>query len=140
MLAGSLSNAGEYSRALDLAESMVDKDDTGLAESLALGLAVATANRKNRDRLQAFLEGRVLVHQNRRDKISLGVAHYNLGNFLRAEKPALAFRHYRKAIEHAPAYSEKPYFFRELGGLLFEAHRFSLRLLKKSDDPKNLKH
>ena len=55
-------------------------------------------------------------------------AHYNLGNHLRSQGPMFrkaAFVQYRLAAKSDPGYRERPYFWRELAGLLFHLDRFT---------------
>jgi tetratricopeptide (TPR) repeat protein len=54
-------------------------------------------------------------------------AHYNLGNHLRAQRgphDKAALRHYRLASKRDPVYSQRHYFWREVGGVLFGLGRF----------------
>ena len=55
------------------------------------------------------------------------VAHYNLGRYLLGPgQERTALHHYRKAAEYDPTYLERAYYWRELGGILFESGRYRL--------------
>jgi hypothetical protein len=58
---------------------------------------------------------------------SIAVAHYNLGNHFRgrgAPHRKLAFRHYRLAAKMDPGYRQRPYFWKEVAGLLHVTGHF----------------
>jgi tetratricopeptide (TPR) repeat protein len=49
----------------------------------------------------------------------LGTAHYNLGNYLRGRgQPRSGFTQYRLATKSEPGYLQRPYFWKEIAGLL----------------------
>jgi tetratricopeptide (TPR) repeat protein len=57
------------------------------------------------------------------------VAHYNLGNFLRGWNDRLALTTYRAAARRDPDYLLRPYYCRELGGILFMNGRHRLAVV-----------
>lgn len=126
LLAGALFRTGDFERAMRLSEALIDQDPSGFAEALTHVAALLAVNEKTSDRHRRFLQDRIKAHIVEGDPVGLGVAHYNMGNYLRRKKQlAWAFHHYRKAQEHAPTYLEKGYFLREFAGILFTGRRFS---------------
>jgi Domain of unknown function (DUF4365) len=71
------------------------------------------------------------------DRATAAVAHYNLGNQLRSQGEKYrraAFREYRLAAASDPGYLERPYFWKELAGVLFLSchYRFSAAAYRKA--------
>jgi tetratricopeptide (TPR) repeat protein len=70
-----------------------------------------------------------------KDVPRLASSHYNLGNFYRSKGELLKSLHYyNSARKTLPAYAERNYFWRELGGVLFDAGKITCanRAYKKS--------
>ena len=62
-------------------------------------------------------------------------AHYNFGNYLRhIGRERNALHHYRKAAEYDPTYLERGYYWRELGGVVFESgcYRMAVRFYQRA--------
>lgn len=61
-------------------------------------------------------------YSKKHDKIRMASSHYNLGNFYISKKEYLkALHHYNKVRKLNPNYSERHYYWYELGGIFFDA-------------------
>lgn len=75
-----------------------------------------------RRRLDAAIEGG--------NPLDIGIAHYNLANYLRSTREfSWSLHHYKKAAQFAESYRAKAYFKKELAGVLFSGHRFKMALI-----------
>ncbi|MCF8034157.1 MAG: DUF4365 domain-containing protein [Desulfarculaceae bacterium] len=59
------------------------------------------------------------------DGVRLAALHYSIGNMLRKINLKQALKHYSVARKIEPDYTNRDYFWRDIGGLLFELHKFS---------------
>lgn len=73
----------------------------------------------------AYRRDRLAKAQESGDAGELAMAHYNLGNAQRHERTwRAALRNYRLAGKHDPLYRRRDYYWRELGGICFEAQQY----------------
>lgn len=122
--------AHRVTEALQLSEKLLDTESF-LSHSKMLALPALLHSKslsKNEHKyLQIFLERYVERVVQFGDYQKIATAHYNLGNYFASRRyQRLAFHHYRQAAKYHSEYLERPYFCRELAGILFESKRYSL--------------
>lgn len=127
--------AHRVTEALQLSESLSKSEESLFAADMFTWTALsqsASLSESEHEYLQNFLERYTEQAVQSEDRQRGATAHYNLGNYLRARSykaksyRRLALHHYKKAANYKPEYLEKPYFCRELAGVLFESKRYSL--------------
>lgn len=127
--------AHRITEALQLSESLSKSEESLFAAEMftwtALSQSVSLSESEHQY-LQYFLERYTQQAVESEDRQRGSTAHYNLGNYLRSRSykgksyRRLALHHYKKAVNYNSEYIEKPYFCRELAGILFESKRYSL--------------
>lgn len=127
--------AHRITEALQLSESLSKSEESLVAAEMFTWTALSqrgSLSESEHQYLQNFLERYTKQAIQSENKQRGATAHYNLGNYLRSRiykaksYRRLAFHHYRKAAKYNSEYLEKPYFCRELAGILFESKRYSL--------------
>jgi tetratricopeptide (TPR) repeat protein len=121
--------------ALQLSERLSESEGTLLAAEMFTWTALSQNNSLSESEhqylknfLERYTEQAVLSGDRQRG----AATQYNLGNYLSSRSykaknyRRLALHHYKKAANYNSAYLEKPYFCRELAGILFESKRYSL--------------
>jgi tetratricopeptide (TPR) repeat protein len=107
---------------LEVAEEMLNDEETRSAAD-SMMIAALVEGRENdalKSAVETHLRKRVAREEAEGDVVQLGTVHYNLGNWLRGQgRRREALRHYRLAAEVHPAYADRDYYYKELGGLLF---------------------
>jgi|GEM_PF-6719356 len=74
----------------------------------------------------SFLEKRIKELGVGAEPYQVAIAHYNLANHFKSNRMnAAAIRQYRKVYECDQLYRNKEYFYKEVGGVFFDAHRFT---------------
>jgi len=124
---GSMAKAHRIIDALRLSDELHAKRDSDLAAILLFLIALAKADdlsMHEKRELGLFLERQLERAKEAGDKQRIATAHYNLGNHLHKSSSRLALRHYREAAKYDPGYLKRRYFWRELGGIFFESHRY----------------
>lgn len=86
------------------------------------------------DQLVATVDTYIKRHERLSSGEALGTAYYNAANKLRRYDNRRAARYYCRAVGNCPSYRGRAYFWRELGGVMFEKglYRFAARFYKKS--------
>lgn len=131
ILVGCMIRAHRVTEALQLSERLFEsKESLPAAELFTLPAALTqrdSLSNSEHEYLRIFKYRRIeqaVQAENWRDAAT---AHYNLGNYFKGTRnQRLAFHHYRKAAKYCSKYLEKPYFCRELAGILFESRRYRL--------------
>lgn len=134
-----LIRTSRYDELVDSVCTVIDSNmDDNLLENITVASAIfnsnsgdAVRNSKFQQLLEKCLEKSIRIGE----KTMIGMAHYNLANHYRGRGLAKqAVRHYLKARRFFPKYSNQIYFYRELGGALFELgkYRFSSRAYKQA--------
>lgn len=127
MIASTFARARRVREALEVAEALADRteEEAGAASSIMSVAALHAApnmSADERDAYDRFLIARIERLQSQEGR---GQAHYSFANFLRtSRRPRKAIRHYRLALTHDPGYTERPYFWREVGSCLFLEQRY----------------
>lgn len=111
--------------AMRLAETAAEAGALGVPEQLAsVGLFVPSLSDGEH---AAFVRAHDAIRragEAAADMSRVASSHYSMGNAYRArETLLLAVHHYRLAARHNPGYRSRPYFWRELAGVLFLAGR-----------------
>ena len=131
-----MAHANRVIEALQLAEKLMETRDLIVASQI-LSLVAQTQRKQlleqEKTHLQSFLRFCIgkAIKQEKNDVI-IATAHYNYGNYLKTKQPQsrtdlrFAVHHYRKASKFDVSYWDKPYFCRELAGILFESQRYAL--------------
>lgn len=122
--------AGRISDALSLSERFLEDAQEGfLAEMSLLPVLVADKPLNSaEDQFYLHLRRLIIERCEKAGNIRAAAAeHYNLGNYLRSKgrtHSKAAFKHYRLAARRDPGYRKRPYFWQDLGGVLFDLERF----------------
>ncbi len=127
-VAGCFARAGKVAEALLFSERLFDKDAHVEIQFLILQALekIDKLTENEREHLLAFLK-KYLRHAERvGDKQMMASAQYTLGNYLRIDQPRMATRLYRQAAENDLGYCKRAYFWRELGGIMFENRRWRM--------------
>ncbi|MEQ9105100.1 MAG: DUF4365 domain-containing protein [Rhodothermales bacterium] len=122
--------ANMLTSALEVADSLMSSEDG--VEAVQLYLLPFFAVRKSVSALEQSLgiqlvESIIQTFYSRNDGSNAAILSYNLGNYLRSSgslKASLKF--YLDARRFGPEYAERPYFWKELGGVLFGLEKFQL--------------
>lgn len=107
---------------LEIAEQMLDDEETRAAADAMMMAALVEGRESDalKSAVETHLRKRIAREEAEGDLVQLGTVHYNLGNWMRGQgRSREALRHYRLAAECHPAYSERDYYYREIGGILF---------------------
>lgn len=130
------------SRYDELVDSVCEVIGSNMSDNVLESITVASAifnsnsddaarNCKFQQLLEKCLDKSIRIGE----KSMIGMAHYNLANHYRCRGSAKqAVLHYLKARKYFPKYLKQIYFYRELGGALFELgkYRFSSRAYKRA--------
>jgi tetratricopeptide (TPR) repeat protein len=107
---------------LDIAEQLLE-DEESLSVADALMMVALMEGRNDqavKSSMEEHLRKRVTREEAAGDSVQLGTVHYNLANWLRGQgRSREALQHYRRAAEVHPAYAERDYYYRDVGGVLF---------------------
>lgn len=140
LLARCLARANQMHRALEVAEhffrddSSLDAAQVFLMPFLARRVGLLNSERDFGVRVLSRIAAAV---ERRGDTVRAAVLNYNSANLLRGmSRFREAIRHYRAAARLDSGYIRRPYFWRELAGVLFLSRRYALsaRLYKQSLD------
>lgn len=116
--------------ALQFSEDMVKRTggEAGELLSVAALLQGTVLSAGEREYLRGFLTRRIDAAEKAGNQLKAAAAHYSLANHLRGSVPGdrRAIHHYLRAVDHDPCYWERPYFVREIAGVLFESGRYRL--------------
>jgi tetratricopeptide (TPR) repeat protein len=132
---GCMIRAHRVTEALQLSERLSESEGTLVAAEMFTWTALSqndSLSESEHEYLHNFLERYIEQAVQFGDRRRGAIAHYNLGNYLRSRGykaksyRRLALHHYKKAANYNSEYLEKPYFCRELAGILFESKRYSL--------------
>jgi tetratricopeptide (TPR) repeat protein len=125
-LAGFFAASHRVVDALELAENVrrAGADVEGQILASAILWNAATWSASEQRAVEGFLRRAATLADNSGNMNDASVAHYNLGNFLRARDNDEAFAQYSRAAELDPEYIDRPYFCAELGGVLFHLDQF----------------
>jgi tetratricopeptide (TPR) repeat protein len=107
--------------ALDLAEELETSGESWASQvlSTSLLLRAGSLTPTEKSAVEGYLRRACAKADELGDADAGRVAYYNLGNFLRSRNDEEAFACYASAAELDPHYLDRPYFCRELAGLLF---------------------
>ncbi len=135
-----LIRTSRYGEVIDAVCEVIGSNDDDLIEIITTVSAITVANPDDQDKCAKFqklldkcLEKNIALGENS----LIGISHYNLGNHYRSR------RLYRKSIAHyllarkfESKYLNQPYYYQELGGVLFlfGKYRFSAKLYKMGLD------
>ena len=143
MMATCMAHASRIPEALQLAESLFEKSgkmEAALFFSLGILRQTESFGEANIELLRQFMFRRIQRAQEANDKLNAATWHYNLGNHFRSSRLfRKALHHYRIAAKCDPTYHDREYFWRELGGVLFELGHYETaaksyaRALDKND-------
>lgn len=114
-----------FTEAIEVAEALDESDD---AEVWLAGDVILAACRayemppRDRDAYIIALERRIDRRLARGDVGAAAATQYTLGNFLFTvmRDPRAAFSYYRGAAESDPTYRSRGYFYKDIGGVLFD--------------------
>ena len=131
ILVNCMLQAHRVTEALRLSKMLIESEESLFAAEMfmlpaALSESDSLSDSEHED-LQSLRQRRIEQAVQAENWRSAATAHYNLGNYFRAtDNLRLAFHHYRKAAKYCSEYLEKPYFCRELAGILFESRHYRL--------------
>lgn len=135
-----LIRTSRYGEIIDAVCEVIDSNDDNIIESITTMSAITVADSDDQDRcvklqklLDKCLEKSVALGENP----LIGTSHYNLGNHYRSRKLyRKSIAHYLMARRFESRYLNQPYYYHELGGVLFELgkYRFSAKLYKLALD------
>ena len=126
-LARGMARALRVTEALGLAEALFATDRTRMAAQLLTMPAYVNSGSLSageREFFVRFMQRRIEHSEEIGERSLVAMSCYNLGNYVRGTNLRYAFSLYRKATEYDPSYKERKYFWRELGGILFECGRY----------------
>jgi len=123
----------------DLWELIPDKvkDDFSNSMFFAMMMFPEANYESNDDGLEAFLLKQIAEYQTNPNQDIIGAVYYNYANFLRSRgRNKESFKNYLKAARLNQTYTVSAYFFKELGGILFDLERYcvSAKCYKKGLD------
>jgi tetratricopeptide (TPR) repeat protein len=114
--------SGQIPLLLEVAgELMEDLDSRSIADGLMIAALMGEKESGRQQPLvETHLHQKIAREEVSGDRVQLGIAHYNLANWLRGQgRYREALRHYRAAVKNHPAYADRDYYYREIGSLLF---------------------
>lgn len=119
----SLFQSSFIEKTLLLIEGLLDDPNAitiSLITQINLLFASQTENNEKQVMIEQFLFNRLKKSISKKDDLQIGICHYNLGNYYRGRGMHYeSIHHYLSAKRFAPIYLKQPYFFKELGGVLF---------------------
>lgn len=121
-LAHSIVRSQQIGLLLHITEQLMEDEESRPTADALMMLAIVEGRDDEtfRSAVEGHLRKRVQREEAAGDSVQIGTVHYNLANWLRGQRRRReALRHYRRAAEAHPAYAERDYYYRDLGGLLF---------------------
>ncbi|WP_370409054.1 DUF4365 domain-containing protein [Tenacibaculum dicentrarchi] len=94
-----------------------------------------TKIKKRINQIESFFKSRLEKAEKLKVHSLIATSHYNLGNFYRSkDRHRESVHHYVQAKKYDSNYLKRPYFFREIAGVCFEARKFgySAKFYEKS--------
>jgi tetratricopeptide (TPR) repeat protein len=119
--------AHRLTEALQLSEELFNTSALSLTASFLFSAVLARIGQMSPHELKelrAFFERQLERAKTSGKDQKIAAAHYSLGNHFRRSNNRLALAHYRAAARFDPGYLKRRYFWRDLGGVFFEHHRF----------------
>jgi tetratricopeptide (TPR) repeat protein len=124
-----MARARRINEAIQLSEAFFESEELTFAAQqfwIAAFLQSESLSPNEQEYLRAFTHRRIQRAEEANNRKEAATWHYNLGNHLRGSGQfRLAFHHYRKAAKYDSKYKERKYFWRELGGVLFELDHYN---------------
>ena len=135
-----LIRTSRYGEIIDAVCEVIDSNDDNILESITTMSVIAVADSDDQDKCTKFqkLLDKCLAKNTALGESSLiGISHYNLGNHYRSRRlHRKSIAHYLMARRFESKYLNQPYYYQELGGVLFGfgKYRFSAKLYKLALD------
>lgn len=135
-----LIRTSRYGETIDAVCEVIDSKDDNFLESITTMSAIVVADSDDQDKcekLQKLLDKCLAKNITLGENSLVGVSHYNLGNHYRSRKLyRKSIGHYFMARRFESKYLNQPYYYQELGGVLFVygKYRFSAKLYKMALD------
>lgn len=137
-VANCLVRAGRILEIFKLAEILSERKESAVAAEMLMLLGMVekhSLEQHEEEYFQQVMRRHIDRKKQSQDVAAVATAFYNFGNHLRSSgRLRLAFHHYREAAKYDPGYLKRKYFWRELGGTLFEKkhYRFSAIFYKRA--------
>lgn len=135
-----LIRTSRYGEIIDAVCEAIDSDSDHFIESITTISAIATADSDDQDKctkIQKLLDKILVKYISLGNSPLIGTSHYNLGNHYRSrDLHRKSIIHYLKARKFESKYLNRPYYYQELAGALFDfgKYRFSAKLYKLALD------
>ncbi|SDQ61037.1 DUF4365 domain-containing protein [Flagellimonas zhangzhouensis] len=123
-----LLNSSYQDETIEIAGKLLDNQSMEATAVTQLNIAFLANNNKSKIKsYEKFLKQRLDKAVNDNKNVSIGICHYNLGNYYsHIHEFTFAVKHYNLCRKYAPIYLNHEYYFSELASVLFRSEKYSI--------------